>query len=522
MLWSIFWGMPSNGKDNMKTLISIFLGCFAAQALFASDPALTIYNQNFAVVRASIHLDLKAGVNNISYNEATMHLEPDSVVLRDPTGKLALQILEQNFRADPISQALLLNYYEGKTIEFESQPEGVQGKKEIIRGKIVRSGYVPHQQAFNQYGQEYYQAQMAYSSASSGGGQPIIEVDGKLMFRLPGEPLFPALPDESILKPTLTWQLNADRGGALDAELSYVTGGMSWQAAYNLVAPEKGDTLDLVGWVTMDNQTGKSFNHAKIKLMAGDVSKIQNGMARGSSRFMADAGRASPVQPPVTEKSFDEYHLYTLERATTLLDRETKQVEFVRADGIKSRPIYIYDGAKIDQNRYNGWGFENIRNDRDYGTESNPKVWVMREFMNSESNHLGLPLPKGRLRFYRRDADGQMEFTGENTIDHTPRDEMIRVATGNAFDLVGERKRTNYQLDTNRKELDESFAVKLRNHKQEAVEIRVVEHLYRCPTWEIREKSNTFLKTDAQTIEFRVEVKPDGEETVTYSVHYSW
>jgi hypothetical protein len=320
----------------------------------------------------------------------------------------------------------------------------------------------------------------------------------------------------------LTWQLNADRGGALDAELSYVTGGMSWQAAYNLVAPEKGDTLDLVGWVTMDNQTGKSFNHAKIKLMAGDVSKIQNGMARGSSRFMADAGRASPVQPPVTEKSFDEYHLYTLERATTLLDRETKQVEFVRADGIKSRPIYIYDGAKIDQNRYNGWGFENIRNDRDYGTESNPKVWVMREFMNSESNHLGLPLPKGRLRFYRRDADGQMEFTGENTIDHTPRDEMIRVATGNAFDLVGERKRTNYQLDTNRKELDESFAVKLRNHKQEAVEIRVVEHLYRCPTWEIREKSNTFLKTDAQTIEFRVEVKPDGEETVTYSVHYSW
>jgi hypothetical protein len=237
---------------------------------------------------------------------------------------------------------------------------------------------------------------------------------------------------------------------------------------------------------------------------------------------MADAGRASPVQPPVTEKSFDEYHLYTLERATTLLDRETKQVEFVRADGIKSRPIYIYDGAKIDQNRYNGWGFENIRNDRDYGTESNPKVWVMREFMNSESNHLGLPLPKGRLRFYRRDADGQMEFTGENTIDHTPRDEMIRVATGNAFDLVGERKRTNYQLDTNRKELDESFAVKLRNHKQEAVEIRVVEHLYRCPTWEIREKSNTFLKTDAQTIEFRVEVKPDGEETVTYSVHYSW
>jgi hypothetical protein len=506
----------------MKRIISILAGCVAAQAVFAADPALTIYNQNFAVVRDGLHLNLKAGVNDISYNEATMHLEPDSVVLRDPTGQHALQILEQNFRADPISQALLLNYYEGKTIEFESQPQGAQGKKEIIRGKIVRSGYVPHQQAFSQFGQAYYQSQMAYASADSGGGQPIIEVDGKLMFRLPGEPLFPALPDDSILKPTLTWQLNADRGGALDAELSYVTGGMSWQAAYNLVAPEKGDTLDLVGWVTIDNQTGKSFQHAKIKLMAGDVSKIQNQNPPWAN-YSSAASRAGANAPPgVTEKAFDEYHLYTLERATTLLDRETKQVEFVRADGIHARTIYVYDGAKIDYNRYNGWGYENIRNDSEYGTESNPKIWVMREFMNSESNHLGLPLPKGRLRFYRRDADGQMEFTGENTIDHTPRDEMIRVTTGNAFDLVGERKRTDHILDGNRKTLDESFAIKLRNHKKEAVEIRVVEHLYRSPTWEITEKSNPFTKTDAQTIEFRVEVKPDAEETVTYTAHYSW
>jgi hypothetical protein len=135
---------------------------------------------------------------------------------------------------------------------------------------------------------------------------------------------------------------------------------------------------------------------------------------------------------------------------------------------------------------------------------------------------LGIPLPKGRLRFYRRDADGQLEFTGENTIDHTPRDEMIRVSTGDAFDLVGERKRTNHKLDNSRRELDESFAIKLRNHKKEAVEIRVVEHLYRWPTWEITEKSNNFLKTDAQTIEFRVEVKPDAEETITYTAHYSW
>jgi hypothetical protein len=501
----------------MKIFSLILAGCFAAEAAFASDPALTIYNQNFAVVRDSIHLKLKAGVNDVSYNEATMHLEPDSVVLRDPTGKRTLQILEQNFRADPVSQALLLNYYEGKTIEFESQD-----KKEMISGKIVRSGYVPHTQAFNQYGQQYYQSQMAYASADSGVGQPIIEVNGKLRFSLPGEPLFPALPDDSILKPTLTWQLNADKGGALDAELSYVTGGMSWQAAYNLVSPKKGDTLDLVGWVTIDNQTGKSFNQAKIKLMAGDVNKIQNGNGVRQQAFAGAMFDSSGVQPAVTEKTFDEYHLYTLQRAATLLDRETKQVEFVRADGIQSHTVYVYDGAKIDYNRYNGWGYENIRNDRDYGTQSNPKVWVMREFKNSEENHLGMPLPKGRLRFYRRDADGQMEFTGENTIDHTPRDEMIRVTTGDAFDIVGERKRTNHHLDNNQNQLDESFEIKLRNHKKEAVEIRVVEHLYRWPTWDITAKSADFVKTDDQTIEFRVQAKPDAEETVTYTVHYSW
>jgi hypothetical protein len=506
----------------MKKLILFLTGCVSAQAVFAAAPALTIYNQNFAVVRDSIHLHLKAGVNNVSYNEATMHLEPDSVVLRDPTGNNPLQILEQNFRADPISQALLLNYYEGKTIDFETQPEGAQGKVQIIRGKIIRSGYVPHQESFNEFGQQYQQSQMNYA-APDGGGQPIIEVGGKLRFSLPGQPLFPALSDDSILKPTLTWQLNAAQSGPVDAELSYVTAGMSWQAAYNVVSPENGNTLELVGWVTINNQTGKSFQDAKIKLMAGDVNKIQNNLPMNGFAFAG--GGAFDFQgerPPVTEKAFDEYHLYTLDRSTTLLDRETKQIEFVHAEGIQSRSIYIYDGVKIDPNRYNGWNYENIRQDDAYGVESQNKVAVMCEFTNSEANHLGMPLPKGRLRFYRRDADGQMEFTGESDIDHTPRNEVIRVNTGDAFDLVGERTRTNHHLDNGKSELDESFAITVRNHKKEPVEVRIVEHLYRWPTWEISQNSNPFTKLDAQTIDFPVEIKPDGEQTVTYTAHYTW
>ncbi len=503
-----------------NSFIAIVTTLFAFKAL-AAQPALTIYNQNFAVVRDTVSLDLKSGVNQVRFADATAHVEPDSVVLRDLTGKRTLQILEQNYRADPISAELLLSLNEGKTIDFETvtMVDGKQ-KREIIQGKIIRSGYVPHYQAMSRYGSDYASAQMAYASPS-GAGQPIIEVDGKLRFNLPGQPLFPSLGDDTILKPTLLWLIQSDQPGKLDAEVSYVTGGMSWHADYNLVSPEKGDALDLIGWVTMDNQSGKTFPDAKIKLMAGDVQKIQF-EERNRRGMGGSGGGGGPPRPAVSEKSFDEYHLYTLERSTTLLDRETKQVEFVRANGIKSEAIYVYDGVKIDANRYNGWGYDNIRQDRDYGTQSNPKIWVMREFANSEMNHLGMPLPKGRLRFYRRDADGQLEFTGEDTIDHTPRDETIRVSTGSAFDLVGERERTNYKMDSDGKWVDETFEIKLRNHKKTPVEIRVVEHLYRWTNWEITEKSNAFKKTDAQNIEFRVQVKPDAEETVSYSVHYSW
>src|SRR2546429_4740903 len=240
--------------------------------LFASQAALTIYNQNFAVVRDTVPIDLKQGINNVRFTETTAHLEPDSVILRDSTGKTNLQILEQNYRNDPISQELLLSFFEGKTIDFVV----VEANKPntIVQGKIVRSGYARHsQQAMERYGQRYAMAQSAMAYQSGGMSQPIIEVDGKLRFALPGQPLFPPLGDDTILKPTIEWQLQADKAGKLDAELAYITGGMSWGADYNIVAPEKSDLLDFVGWG--DNQSGKTFENAKIKLMAGDVRKIQ-------------------------------------------------------------------------------------------------------------------------------------------------------------------------------------------------------------------------------------------------------
>jgi hypothetical protein len=182
--------------------------------------------------------------------------------------------------------------------------------------------------------------------------------------------------------------------------------------------------------------------------------------------------------------------------------------------------LYIYDGAQLGQ--YSYYNAEQIRQDANYGTHSNHKVFVMQEFKNSEANHLGVPLPKGRLRFYRRDTDGHLEFVGENTIDHTPKDETVRIYTGNAFDIVGERKRTNFHIESSQHWADESFEIRVRNHKKEAASVRVVEHLYRWNNWKLTEQSTASHKTDAQTVEFPVTIQADGEMVVTYTVHYSW
>jgi hypothetical protein len=485
----------------------------------AADPAVTIYNKNFAVVSEKVPQELNAGPNDVRFTDTTAHLEPESVILRDPSGKISIQILEQNYRNDPVSQLLLLSLFESKTIDFLIQQQGQPDR--IVPGKIIRSGYGMHsQRAIQRYGQDYAMNQMALGGQDTP-NQPMVEVEGQIRFGLPGTPLFPSLGDDTILKPMLTWKIESNAAAKIDAELAYVTGGMSWEADYNAVAPEKGDLLDLVGWVTMDNQSGKTFKNARIKLMAGDVSKIQREEAEFMG-FVSGARAEATPQPTVTEKAFDEYHLYTLERRSTLRDRETKQVEFVRALGVKAQRIYVYDGALIPWQQYRGWTMDRIRETPDYGTISNPKVWVMREFKNSEANKLGMPLPRGRVRFYQQDEDKQLEFIGENIIDHTPKDETLRIYTGNAFDVVGERRRTDFKVNTHRQWADESFEIKLRNHKKEPVEIRVVEHLYRWVNWEITEKSDAFLKTDSQTIEFRVQAKPDEEKVITYKVHYWW
>jgi hypothetical protein len=474
---------------------SLYLcAAMAATPLSAqAQTQVTIYNQGFATVKETRTLDLLEGENETRATDITALLEPDSVILRDLHNPGALQILEQSYESDPLSEGLLLLKAEGKVLSFEvSTPSG--GKK-IVEGRILRSGYAPR------------------TAVSARGGEPIVEVEGKVRFGLPGRPIFDALDPKAFLKPTLLWRLQADKAGKHETELSYLTGGLRWEATYNAVAPEKGDTFDITGWVTLENVSGKDFENASIKLIAGDLARVAR-EGRFADAIASISQRGRPITDLIAERAFEEYHLYTLARPTTVRDREVKQVELLLAADVPAQRLYVYDGFQQDA-RYS-------LNDPNYGKNGSPKVRVMLEFKNSEQAKLGMPLPKGTIKVYRRDVDGRYEFIGEDRIDHTPKDETVRLYTGNAFDMVGERRQTSYKVDSAHGWADETFEITLRNHKKEAVDVRVVEHLYRGSQWEVMAESMGHTKTDAHTIEFRPRVPAEGEAKVTYTARYTW
>ncbi len=496
--------------------------CFAA-ALFAASvaaaqqspvpeppaTALTIYNQNFAVARTTLNLDLHAGINSVETNQVTNQLEPDSVILRSlgqnrDLANPSFRILEQNYEAAVVTQDFLLQKYEGKTIEFEISP-GTN-----VEGKIIRA---PSQRQ-NQYG--------GFDQTPA-----LVEVKGQMQFQLPGMPLFPASTDGLLLKPALRWQIESQKPQKVDAELAYITNGLNWEATYNVVAQSGGAALEgaekanLVGWVTIKNFSGADFPSANIKLMAGDVARIQPPQARGM--FISGASEMVSVNADnvVTQKPFDDFHLYDLHRTVSLSDGETKQVQFLDATGITVERSYVYDGAASDPQFDYSNGQVNMDQNFRVG-EGNQKVALVEEIRNSEANHLGIPLPAGRLRFYRRDSDGQVEFVGESIINHIPAEDTVRVTTGSAFDVKGSRRQTDFSIDNQRRIMYETFEIKLTNQKAEAVNVKVLEHLYRCNNWEIEQKSADFTKLDSHTIEIPVQVPAKGGTTVTYKVRYTW
>jgi hypothetical protein len=493
-------------RNLLLTPLSAFLALSSALAQQPSTAptSLTIYNQDFAVARTTVPLDLKSGSNEVLTTNVTSMLEPDSVVLRDPSGHNTINIVEQNYDAGVVNQQWLIDKYEGKTLDFQTYGmqviETTTGERKTlpattIPGKIIRAG-----------------------------SNPLIEVNGKLQFQLPGMPLFPANVDGLLLKPTLRWQIESATAAGFPAELAYVTRGFNWHATYNLVLPSSSESTsnelaDILGWVTIQNNSGTDFPQATIQLIAGDVRKLQE--FRPKSMLPAAVNQSVELMGSyrkVTQEAFDDFHLYDLHRTLALRNAETKQVQFLEASGVNVQRTYVYDVS----NYAIGPLYASYHDTDRFRGSSDTTVSILEEIKNSEANHLGMPLPAGRLRLYRRDTSGQMQFVGEAMISHTPAEQTVKMTSGNAFDLTGTHRQTDYHIDENAHTIDESFEIKLSNQKSQPITIHAVEHLYRAANWNITEKSNDFTKRDSNTIDFPITVPAKGDKTFTYTVHYTW
>jgi len=310
--------------------------------------------------------------------------------------------------------------------------------------------------------------------------------------------------------------LASDVSGEQKTEISYLTSGVSWKADYVALVNADDSALDLSGWVTLANTSGATYKDAKLTLMAGDVRRVQEQARR---EMFKNVDMAMPAAAPqFEEKSFFEYHIYTMARPTTIAQNETKQISLLGASNVNVVKRYIYDGRKT----WWGYWYRPGRGEdpgRGYDTSDYHKVNLTLEFKNSKENHMGMPLPKGKIRVYKLDSDGSQQFIGEDMIDHTPRNEALKLYIGDAFDVVGDHKRINYTRIADGV-YEETFEIKIRNHKESDIQVSVVEHVW--GDWSITAKSTEFKKIDASTIEFPVKVAKDGETVITYTLRTKW
>jgi hypothetical protein len=453
----------------------------------------------YGVVRQTRKIDLKQGTNTVSITDVASGIDPTTVSFRSLTAPDAAAVLEQNYEYDVVSSDKLLEKYLGKTVNATRKPEGARTAEETISGTLLSTD------GGNLVIQNLNGGQVSILSRGDLSSINLSRQRGGL-----------------ITKPTLVWKVEADNTAAHDAQITYQTDGITWRADYNVLVSKDDAKAELGAWVSILNESGASYPNAKLKLVAGDVQRIRKDEpgAGGQSLFGGDA-RAMKADTGFKEKSFFEYHLYTLGRPTSLADRSTKQIElFPTRTNIPVTKTFVYYGL-APQWRY--WISDQPSEDRNLGTQSNKQVDIYLRMKNSEQNGLGIPLPAGRLRVYKQDeADATNEFIGEDVISHTPKDEEVLVKLGSAFDIVGERKQTNFTVDSDGHVMTESFEIALRNHKKEPVSVIVKENLFRWFNWEITQSSDKWGKQDYRTIHIPVQVAPDGEKKVTYTVKYTW
>jgi hypothetical protein len=469
------------GLVKKLTFAAVFV-LFAAFA-FAEDKEgidLTIYNQNFGLVKVRRGIDIKEGISNVRFSDVASGIEPESVHFKSLTDPAGCVIQEQNYEYDLVSADKLLAKYIDKKIKIAAQND------KVYEGLLL---------SFDE-------------------GNIVIAQDNALSMVVRLDYIrqisFPELPEGLITKPTLMWQIANNKSGRHLVEVSYLTQGITWDVDYVAVTDKDDKSLDLSGWVTIDNKSGATYKDAGLKLIAGQVQRAQE--ERGARLMKLDAMKVAVSEPQFEEKAFFEYHMYTLQRKSTVKNNQTKQISLLSANNVPVKKLFIYD--PVD---YFGPYWYNY-DDGQQGKEQ--KVKVKLELANSKKNNLGMPLPKGKVKVYKMDSDGSLQFIGEDKIYHTPKDEVIRLYLGDAFDVVGERRKTNYRQGNDWAE--ESFEISLRNHKETDIEVNVVEHMWRYSNWKITDKSQEFSKKDAQAIEFKVPVAKNSESKVAYTVKYWW
>ena len=459
-------------------------GMATAPAAQAQSIALTVYNGDFGIVREKRTMSVDED-GRVLFTDVAAKIDPTTVKLRsltDPNTKL----LEQNFQYDLVNADRLLQKYLDQPIE-------------VVAGDMTHRGKL---QSFDEQ------------------NLILLADDGLRIIRRPDnlrDIRLGKLPEGLLTRPTLLWLVDTQRAGDQLVEVTYQTGSINWHAEYVLVMGQEDKTADLSGWVSVDNRSGKTYHNAKLKFIAGDVRRILPPREMYQPRGFI-AGKA--IQMPMEEKPFFEYHMYTLPRPSTVADNETKQLEmFPPARGVSVVKRYLYFPLSqmgiVPGGRYT---------DQAYGAENvSDKVSIYIEFKNSQANKLGIPLPAGKVRVYKQDeADEALEFVGEEQIGHKPKDEELSLQVGNAFDIVGQRRQMDFSLETGRKTMEESIEIKLRNHKDQDVVVRVKEPMYRWLTWQITKESTKHIKLDARTAAWDLPVKADGETVLTYTVEYTW
>lgn len=447
--------------------------------------AVTIYNDNLALVKDTREVRLPRGEARLAFEEVSAQIRPETALLRNLTAPKDFWVVEQNFDFDLLTPQKLLDKYVGKQVTVVRSVPNADG----AGAKEVRES--------------------ATVLATNGG--VVLQFADRIETSIPGRIVYPGVPANLRARPTLVISLHSGAEKAQKLELSYLTGGLSWRADYvaNLAPDEK--TLDLSGWVTLTNQSGAAYPDATLQLVAGDVNRVRQApMIRGAmakeNQYMIDG----PAR--MQEEGLFEYHLYTLDRPTTLASNQTKQVALLSAGAVPVKKEYVLQG----QPYYYQGGYG------DLGGQL--KVGVFVSFQNEPANHLGMPLPKGIIRVYKRDSEGRAQFVGEDQIDHTPKSEQVRLKLGDAFDVTARRKQTDYRSLGRQGKFgnvsESAYEVVLKNAKKEAVTVSVREPL--PGDWEMIQNSHPFTKADAHTAEFKVEVPAEGSATLTYRVRVKW